>query len=426
MSDSLNSIPLRHTAELTQALRNGQEVAIVDLREEADFGTGHPLFATNLPLSKLEIEVLDRIPRRSTAITLYDNGQCYNPRTGTRLAEVAYQRLKALGYVDVALLAGDLAGWKEAGGEVFTDLNSQSKAFAAWAEYHHQPSAPQESAPEIAREWAARTGAQQIDLAQFIQWQADGQRTLYLFDVRSPEEFQAGHLPGARNVPGDRLTQSIDQFASVRGARVVLIDNDGVRANLAASRLAQLNWDAFVLADGGKPEALFTESGNGTVTSAPVPAIESIDGQQLQQWLEEGETGIVDLTLSANFRNRRIPGAVFTARSQLPQTLSQRPAYKRWVVTCGSGFLARYAVTEVAELTGSPTYLLHGGTLKWIDEQRPLEHGDSPYLQNPRDKYLRQHEQDDASPEAIQAYQDWEKGLVAQLERDDTHGFRLI
>lgn len=115
MSDSLNSIPLRHTAELTQALRNGQEVAIVDLREEADFGTGHPLFATNLPLSKLEIEVLDRIPRRSTTITLYDNGQRYNPRTGTRLAEVAYQRLKALGYVDVALLAGDLAGWKEAG-----------------------------------------------------------------------------------------------------------------------------------------------------------------------------------------------------------------------------------------------------------------------------------------------------------------------
>lgn len=53
MPDSFNSPPLRHTAELLQALRNGQEVAIVDLREEADFASGHPLFAANLPLSKI-------------------------------------------------------------------------------------------------------------------------------------------------------------------------------------------------------------------------------------------------------------------------------------------------------------------------------------------------------------------------------------
>jgi hypothetical protein len=79
----------------------------------------------------------------------------------------------------------------------------------------------------------------------------------------------------------------------------------------------------------------------------------------------------------------------------------------------------------VAALTGSPVYLLEGGTLKWIAEQRPLEHGDSPYLQNPRDKYLRPYEGKDASPQAIQAYREWLQGLVAQLARDNSHGFRL-
>ena len=115
---------------------------------------------------------------------------------------------------------------------------------------------------------------------------------------------------------------------------------------------------------------------------------------------------------------------MFTARSQLPQALAQQPGHKRWVVTCGSGFLARYAVTEVAGLTGVPAYLLDGGTLKWIAEDRPLEHGDSPYLRNPRDKYLNPEENADAGHEAKTGIKAWDDGLVAQLERDNTHGFR--
>ncbi|CAM3591470.1 hypothetical protein BS639_13650 [Rouxiella silvae] len=434
MPDSFNSLPLRHTADLIKALRNGQEVALVDLREEADFASGHPLFAVNLPLSKLEIEVLDRIPSRTTPITLYDNGQRYNLRTDARLTDVAYQRLKALGYVDVALLAGDLDGWQEAGGEVFIGINVPNKAFKAWSQYRGQyPSAGElfdSKSLNHATTLAQRAGVQNIDLPQLIQWQADSQRTLYLFDVRTLEEYQAGHLPGARHVTGEQLLQQTEHYASVRGARIVLLDDNGQRANIVAAWLAQQNWRVFVLGFDAKNanavSELFTATGNGSVTSAPVPAIESIDGERLEQWLAEGNTGIIDLTLSANFRNRRIPSAVFTARSQLPQALAQQPAHKRWVVTCGSGFLARYAVTEVAELTGAPAYLLDGGTLKWIAEDRPLEHGDSPYLNNPRDKYLQPEENADAGHEAKRGITAWEDGLVAQLERDNTHGFHQL
>lgn len=417
MSDIHHPYPLRHTAELLKSLRGGQEVAIVDLREEADYATGHPLYAVNLPLSKLEIEVLDRIPRRTTAITLYDNGIRYNQRTGTRLVDEGYQRLRALGYVDIAVLAGDLAGWKEAGGEVFTDVNVPSKAFAVWLKQQHH-------APSVGSE-AQRAAV--ITLSQLQQWQADSERTLYLFDVRSLDDYQQGHLPGARHASGEQLVQETDRYAIVRGARIVLVDDNDGQANLAASKLAQMNWPVYLLALDPAENAgsAFTEQGNGGITSAPVPAIESVDGEQLEKWIAAGETGIIDLTLSANFHNRRIPGAVFASRSQLPQVLAQRPAYKRWVLTCGSGFLARYAVTEVAALTGSPAYLLEGGTLKWIAEQRPLEHGDSPYLQNPRDKYLPPYQGSDASPQAKQAYIDWENGLLAQVARDNSHGFRL-
>lgn len=83
----------RTYADIRRALLAHEEVALVDVREEAPFAEGHPLFAANIPLSKLELEVLPRIPRKTTAVTLYDNGE--------GLAERAAERLEALGYTDV-------------------------------------------------------------------------------------------------------------------------------------------------------------------------------------------------------------------------------------------------------------------------------------------------------------------------------------
>ena len=98
-------------AGIRQALLDRRELALIDVREEADFATAHPLFAVNLPLSKLELEVRRRIPRFTTPITVYDNGE--------GLAEIAVERLRTWGYQDVALLAEGLAGWRRSGGELF-------------------------------------------------------------------------------------------------------------------------------------------------------------------------------------------------------------------------------------------------------------------------------------------------------------------
>jgi rhodanese-related sulfurtransferase len=75
----------------------------------------------------------------------------------------------------------------------------------------------------------------------------DGARTLYRFDVRRPEEYQAGHLPGFRSAPGGQLVQETDFFAPVRGGRIVLWDDLGARADMTASWLAQMAWDVYVL-----------------------------------------------------------------------------------------------------------------------------------------------------------------------------------
>ena len=61
--------------------------------------------------------------------------------------------------------------------------------------------------------------------------------------------------------------QETDHFASVRGARLVLVDDDGVRANMSASWLAQLGWKVHVLDD--LQPAHFSDKG---AWHAPVPA----------------------------------------------------------------------------------------------------------------------------------------------------------
>lgn len=96
------------------------------------------------------------------------------------------------------------------------------------------------------------------------------------------------------------------------------------------------------------------------------------------------------------------------------------------MVTCGSSLLARYAVPEVAALTGKPVQVLRGGTLAWIAAGLPLAHGDAGLAVERRDRYRRPYEGTDNSEEAMQAYLEWEYGLVDQLARDGTHGFRVI
>lgn len=77
------------------------------------------------------------------------------------------------------------------------------------------------------------------------------------------------------------------------------------------------------------------------------------------------------------------------------------------MVTCGSSLLARYAVPEVAALTGKPVQLLTGGTLAWIAAGLPLAHGDSGLAVERRDRYRRPYEGTDNSAEAMQAYLEW-------------------
>jgi 3-mercaptopyruvate sulfurtransferase SseA len=123
---------------------------------------------------------------------------------------------------------------------------------------------------------------------------------------------------------------------------------------------------------------------------------------------------------------RHIPGAWFVIRGELEKALHKLPDAQRFVVTCGSGELARFAAPDVAALTGKPVQMLSGGTTAWIEAGLPLESGETRMASARIDRYRRPYEGTDNAREAMNAYLEWEYGLVAQLGRDGTHGFRVI
>lgn len=527
----MSTVATRSYQDIRQALLAHEELALIDVREEDPFAQEHPLFTANIPLSKLELEIFARVPRRDTRITVYDDGE--------GLAHQAAERLVALGYSDVALLEGGLAGWRAAGGELFRDVNVPSKAFGELVEsVRHTPSLAAEqvqallddkadvvvldarrfdeyqtmsipggisvpgaelvlrvaelapspatqvivncagrtrsiigtqslvnagipnpvaalrngtigwtlagqtlahgqerrfaevsditraNAAQRARNVADRAGVLRLEREALAIWQADTRRTTYLFDVRTPEEYAHGHLPASRSVPGGQLVQETDHVASVRGARIVLVDDDGVRANMSASWLAQMGWQVAVL-DGVSAQD-FSETGDWQAPQPPLPAVTEIGVEQLDDWLQTPGTVVLDFTTSANYVKRHIPGAHWAIRAQLPQVLEQLPVAERYVLTCGSSLLARFAAVDLQALTQTPVYVLDGGTAQWIAAGKPLESGEKHLAVARTDRYRRPYEGTDNPREAMQGYLDWEFGLIAQLERDGTHGFNVL
>ncbi|ACB96263.1 rhodanese-like domain-containing protein [Beijerinckia indica] len=403
---------------IRHALLTRNEITIIDPRDEHSFAQGHPLFAAQIPLERIAIEAPTRLPRLDALLVIYDQGE--------GLAEKAASVFKGLGYSDVRLLEGGLQAWRDAGYELFQDVNSASKAFGELVEQRrHTPSLPaqevkalidegadvvvldarrfdeyrtmsiptgtsvpgaelvlragalapdpqttiivncagrtrsiigtqslinaglpnpvralrngtigwtlagqsletgqQRRAPAVegdaatqarsrTHEVAYRAGVKWIDSTDLAALAEEPGRTLYRFDVRLPEDYALGHIPGFLNAQGGQLVQETDHFAPVRGARIVLADDLGARAEMTASWLAQMGWEVYVLSPGYSGE------------------------------LEQGQ-------------------------------------------------------------------------------------GVAPPPRGPEGRYKRPYEGTDNKTEAMQAYLDWEFGLIAQLQRDATHGFFVI
>jgi rhodanese-related sulfurtransferase len=171
---------------------------------------------------------------------------------------------------------------------------------------------------------ARRFGAERIDRATLDQFRSEqGQRSLYLFDVRDPAEYAAGHVAGAVSAPGGQLVQATDHYVGTLGARIVLVDDKEVRAVMTASWLRRMGWkDVFVLVEAG------SETGwpEDPVLGAEPPPELHIKCAELADLLAHECATVIDLSTSRSYRDAHIPGAWFAIRSRLAQGLGPHSA----------------------------------------------------------------------------------------------------
>jgi len=181
--------PLLSVEQVKVLLKSDEVFAFFDVREEGEFSTqGHPLFATPLPLSRLEPRALALLPDPQTRIVLMDSGEeGHDPQWGGR-ANRAAAKLSQLGYTDLAVMKGGLKAWREAGCEVFTGVNVPSKAFGEVVE--HENDTPR------------------IDAAD-LQKLVDAKTDLVILDSRPLPEFNNMSIPGGIDCPGAELVYRV-------------------------------------------------------------------------------------------------------------------------------------------------------------------------------------------------------------------------
>lgn len=298
-------------------------------------------------------------------------------------------------------------------------------------------------ANESARRMAERFGVQQIDKAALEQFRAESdERTLYLLDVRTPEEFAAGHLPGSSSAPSWDVAPWVFRYVGTHNSRVVLIDNDQVRATVAASWIIQIGWaEVYVLRDALTGEPLETGSApRSKVLGLPESGYGVISPEKLEAERNAGvEVTILDLQPSTSvsvlaphatgsYRQGHVPGAHFAIRSRLAGSVDDIPGEGQIVLVSEDDLVARFAAAELSEVTSRPVAVLEGGIKAWQKAGLPLETGTERFLHAPNDLVRSGWRETD--PEEQKAgfrwYLGWELGLPEELRADDTVPFRTF
>jgi len=515
--------------EVKPRLAAGGEIAFLDVREQGQYGEGHPFFATPLPYSWLEIGAPALLPRRTVPVVLLDDGD--------GVAEMVAGRLAALGYADVAILDGGAAGWAAAGYTLFKGVNVPSKTFGEMVE--HECGTPNISAEQLKAKqergekfllldgrpvheyrrmtipgstccpnaelghrlplllsdeetpvivncagrtrsimgaqslreigirnpvMALRNGTQgwllagyeleygsgrlypealpadtlaqsrgratalrqthdipSVDLRTLEAWRADADRTLYLFDVRTAAEYEAGHLPGAVHAPGGQAVQATDQWVAVRGARIVLSDDTGLRAAITAHWLRSMGHDAHVL---DLDVSTLDHAETGVRESGiDAPALPEVDPAEVAAGLASGSLALLDVNTGMEYRNGHVEGARWAIRPRLGGL--NLAAGTTVVLTAKDRRRAQLVALDLAEMGIGPLRYLAGDREAWAAAGlRMVQTPDDPPDENCIDFLFFVHDRHDNMDHA-RGYLAWETGLIAQLDEQERGVFRL-
>jgi rhodanese-related sulfurtransferase len=261
----------------------------------------------------------------------------------------------------------------------------------------------------------------EIDLDGFVRLAKDGARTLYLIDVRSITEFKTGHLPGAVHAWSGQAAQAADLTMGVRRARVVLSDDTGLRAAMAAIWLRAMGYEVYVLRE-TNPSALPTNwriQAPVLPTTKRLPAASATD---VHQQLSTPGVGLIDLRGSQDFRKAHATGSTWATRARL----SSVRAFGRVFLLAEDVVQASYTAEDLSAMGVQVMGLVEDGFKAWQAAGLPVESSPNlPAEEDCIDFLFFVHDRHDGNLESARRYLEWETGLIAQLDQQERSSFQL-
>ena len=289
------------TTEITAStlrkwLYDGDELALLDVREPGQIVLGHILFSAPLPWSRFEADLGRLVPNPSVRMVLCD--------AGDGIALRAAQQAAMLGYSNVSILQGGVKSWAAAGHTLYEGVNVPSKAFGELVE--HVADTPRMDAMSVAR------------LAGAVDH--------IIVDGRPSDEFRKMSIPNATCCPNGELALRIRELAPDPETTIIVNCAGRTRSIIGAQTLIDFGvpnptyamengTQGWVLAglelDRGKDSQLpgMPEALDGPRSEAAEMAarfgVEAVSGKTLQAWhADESRTTCVLDVRSAEERDR--------------------------------------------------------------------------------------------------------------------------
>ncbi len=401
----------RHTpritaSELDRLRRSGEKLVIIDGRPLAEYRKMNIPGGVCCPNGELALRIDELVPDADTRIVV----NC----AGRTRSIIGAETLRALGLPNpIAALENGTQGWFLAG----LQLENGSKRTHSDARPGAEPLAARAL---LLRAAAERCGAGFADRAQVVDWLAETRRTTFLLDVRSPEEHAARPIGGAVAAPGGQLMQATDQWVGVKGARLVLIDDDGVRAPMVAQWLAQLGHETWVLVGGAEAATGLRQANRPTTAEAVLPAV---SGAASLEAMRRG-VPLLDLRSSASYRAGHVTGARWSIRPRLEDV---KPAGSGGeILVAGARDEVALAARDLAEAGWTSVRHLGGGPVEWKAASLDVVSSpDDPPDSERIDFLFFVHDRHDGNAAAARRYLEWETGLLAQLDEQERGVFRI-
>ena len=400
--EAVSHVPEIEAKELAERMRKGQKFVILDSRTPEEFRRFCIPGGRNVPGGELALRITDiaRNLEKDTTIIVNCAGRTRSI-IGTRV-------LQRMGLSNVYGLKNGTAGWVLAGHKLETgadrvELPEPSPAGVAAAEAY-------------AARLAAEDGVRYLDIAALKSVMARrDQATIYFVDVRTSEDYAAGHIPGFRWFPGGQAVQRSDDLAVVKNCQIVFACDGKARATLIASWYRQMGFREVFAVDGGTTAWTATggalERGMAEEISAGYPEArakaKAVSPRDLQA---SPPAAVLFVDTSQDFARGHVPGARWAPRGWLELWIADLVPAKTSsiVVTCADGRGSALAAATLGELGYANVSVLEGGMAAWQAAGLPVEKGLSGVMAPPTDVVPAGPDRNFAD---MQNYLRWEEAL---------------